>query len=139
MRISDWSSDVCSSDLLLALWDASDAADNAFDSPVYIMRSNTARTVAAMRNALGQREFPDVTAVGGSIDGVPVITSNYVPVDSDGGMVVLVNASDIYFSDDGQATVDFSREASIQMLDNPTNASIDGTPTRSEERRVGKE
>src|SRR3546814_7618382 len=50
---------------LLALWDASDAADNAFDSPVYIMRSNTARTVAAMRNALGQREFPDVTAVGG--------------------------------------------------------------------------
>src|SRR3546814_19779051 len=92
---------------LLALWDASDAADNAFDSPVYIMRSNTARTVAAMRNALGQREFPDVTAVGGSIDGVPVITSNYVPVDSDGGMVGLVNASDIYFSDDGQATGDF--------------------------------
>jgi hypothetical protein len=36
---------------------------------------------------------------------------------------MLVNASDIYFADDGEVAVDMSQEASLQMLDNPTNAS----------------
>lgn len=114
---------------LNALWEASDAANHNFDAPVYIMRSSTARAVSSMVNPLGQPEFPGLTARGGSLGGVPVLVSNYVPSNSSGAMVVLVNASDIYLSDDGQATVDFSREASIQMLDNPTNASIDGTAT----------
>jgi hypothetical protein len=43
--------------------------------------------------------------------------------------VALVNASDVYYSDDGQATVDMSNQASIQMLDNPTNNSGTGTAT----------
>lgn len=110
---------------LMALWAASDAADNAFDAPVYIMRTGTARALGAMQNPLGQSEFGGITPRGGTLGGVPVIVSNYVPA----GTVVLVNASDIYYSDDGQATVDFSREASIQMLDNPTNNSATGTAT----------
>lgn len=108
-----------------ALWDAGDAANHVFDTPVYITRAAIARKMSGLRNALGQKMFPDVTAAGGSIEGVPLLVSNYVPA----GVFALVNASDIYLSDDGQATVDFSREASIQMLDNPTNASSDGTAT----------
>lgn len=114
---------------LIALWAAADAANHDFDSPVYLMRSSTARALANMYNALGQREFPNITARGGELGGIPVLVSNYVTSDSNGPFVVLVNASDIYFSDDDQVTVDFSNEASIQMLDNPTNASDNGTAT----------
>jgi HK97 family phage major capsid protein len=110
---------------LMALWAAADDANHNFDSPVYIMRAGTARALGAMVNPLGQSEFGSITPRGGSLGGVPVIVSNYAPA----GTVILVNASDIYYSDDGQATVDFSREASIQMLDNPTNNSATGTPT----------
>jgi HK97 family phage major capsid protein len=114
---------------LVALWAASDAANHNFDNPVYIMRSATARAASALVNGLGQPEFPNLGPRGGSLGGVPVLVSNYVPSASGGAYVILVNASDIYLSDDGQATVDFSREASIQMLDNPTNNSATGTPT----------
>ena len=114
---------------LAALWGPSIAARNPLRQAVYIMDPTTALRVSLMRNALGQAEFPGLTMNGGTLDGVPVLVSDYVPVDTAGGMVILVNASDIYFSDDGQATVDFSREASIQMLDNPTNASDTGTAT----------
>jgi HK97 family phage major capsid protein len=114
---------------LNALWAASDDANHVFTTPVYIMRASTARAVSSLVNALGQKEFPALTPQGGSIDGVPVIVSNYVPTDSSGTYVFLVDATNIYLSDDGQATVDFSTEASIQMVDNPTNASDPATPT----------
>lgn len=110
---------------LVALWGPSIAAKNPLRSAVYIMAPNRALRLSMMRNALGQPEFPGLGVNGGTLEGVPVLVSDYVP-DS---IVVLVNTSDIYYSDDGQATVDFSREASIQMLDNPTNDSGVGTAT----------
>ncbi|PZP85508.1 MAG: phage major capsid protein [Stenotrophomonas maltophilia] len=94
------------------------------------LRASTARAASSLVNQLSQKEFPDLTPQGGSIDGVPVIVSNYVPADSNGSYVVLVDANNIYLSDDGQATVDFSTEASIQMMDNPTNASDPATPAQ---------
>ena len=36
---------------------------------------------------------------------------------------------DVYLADDGQVVVDASREASLQMLDNPTNNSASATAT----------
>jgi hypothetical protein len=114
---------------LMALWAAADAASHNFDSPVYLMRESTARALGNMVNALGQPEFPGIGPKGGTLGMVPVLVSNYVTSDSNGPFVVLVNASDIYLSDDGQATVDFSTEASIQMLDNPTNDAGVGTAT----------
>jgi HK97 family phage major capsid protein/HK97 family phage prohead protease len=114
---------------LLALQGPADDANNPLNEGVYIMHPKTAASLASMRNALGQREFPDISRRGGSIDGTPVITSGYTPSDSGGYIVALVNASDVYYSDDGQATVDMSNQASIQMLDNPTNNSGTGTAT----------
>jgi HK97 family phage major capsid protein len=114
---------------LVNLWGPSIAARNPLRSAVYVMHPNTALRLSLMRNALGQPEFPGLGINGGSLEGVPVLVSDYVPYSSAGTIVVLINAQDVYFSDDGQATVDFSREASIQMLDNPTNASDTGTPT----------
>jgi hypothetical protein len=64
------------------------------------------------------------------LNGIPVIVSQYAANASGGGnLVIAVNASDIFLSDDGQVTIDASREASLQMLDNPTNNSATATAT----------
>jgi HK97 family phage major capsid protein/HK97 family phage prohead protease len=106
------------------------AANNAPTSAVFIMSSLTALALSQMRNPLGQKEFADINMMGGSLEGIPVITSEYVPSVSAGGYVVLVNAQDIYFADDGDITIDMSREASLQMNDAPTTQdALTGTGT----------
>lgn len=105
------------------------AANNAPTSGVWLMSATTALALSLMQNPLGQSEFPGMTMNGGILFGLPAITSEYMPNDSDGAMVALVNASDIYLADDGGFAVDMSREASLQMLDNPTNNSATGTAT----------
>jgi hypothetical protein len=90
-------------------------------SGVWLMSSGTAMALGLMRSTLGNRDFPDINARGGSLEGLPVIVSEYFSQATTGNFVILVNASDIYFSDDGEASVDMSTEASLQMLDNPTN------------------
>lgn len=96
---------------------------------VWIMSAQTALSLSLMRNALGQKEFPDISMLGGSFEGLPVIVSEYIVTDSNGHYVILVNASDIWLADDGNVVIDASREASLQMLDDPTNNSASGTPT----------
>jgi HK97 family phage major capsid protein len=98
-------------------------------SAVWILSSRRALSLSLMRNALGQREFPDITMMGGMLEGLPVITSEYQHSDSDGDNAVLVNASDIWFADDGQVMLDASREASLQMNDVPTMDASQGTGT----------
>jgi HK97 family phage major capsid protein len=93
---------------------------------VFIMSNRQALRIGMMRNALGQKEFGDLTALGGTLEGFPVIASENVPDDSNGGMIGFVNASDIFLTDDGPVTIDASREASLQMNttpDEPTSAS----------------
>jgi hypothetical protein len=91
------------------------------------MDSTTALSLSMMLNPLGQSEFPGLTMNGGTFLGVPVIVSDYLPVDSSGGMIVLVNARDVWLADDGQVTIDASREASLQMDNAPTNNSATAT------------
>lgn len=101
---------------------------------VLIMTPATALAIGLMLNSLGNPVFPNMSMSGGNLMGIPVIVSNSAmqvgsPVTGEGRMIVLVNAPDILMADDGQITIDASREASIQMLDNPTNNSVAGTPT----------
>ena len=105
------------------------AANNAPTSGVWVMSATTALALSLMVNPLGQPEFPGISMTGGTFQGMPVITSEYFGAVSAGGYVALVNASDIYFGDEGGVMVDVSREASLQMLDNPTNNAISGTAT----------
>jgi HK97 family phage major capsid protein/HK97 family phage prohead protease len=99
-------------------------------SAVWIMTQQTALGIALMMNALGQPEFPDVSMQGGTLLGLPVVTSEGVPGSggspSDGFPIILVNASDVLLADDGQVVIDASREASLQMdtsPDSPPSAS----------------
>ncbi|HEJ1117519.1 TPA: phage major capsid protein [Pseudomonas aeruginosa] len=111
---------------LKALFSAFIAANNAPTSGVFIMTATMALSLSLMVNALGQPEFPTITMTGGSLNGLPVIVSEFVPTDSSGSIVALVNASDIYLGDEGGIDLSMSTEASLQMdnaPDNPTTAS----------------
>lgn len=99
-------------------------AGMSLGSGVFIMSQRQATAISLMRNALGQKEYPDMTPLGGMLEGFPVIASEAVPDDSGGGMIILLNADDIWFADDGPVTIDASQEASIQM-----NTTPDGTTT----------
>lgn len=95
---------------------------------VLLMPNTLALALSTMTNALGQAEFPELTMRGGSLLGIPVITSQYVANQSGAGnMVIAVNASDIFLADDGQVTVDMSREASLAMSDAPSSDAKTGT------------
>ena len=99
-------------------------------SVVLIMPATLALALSVQVNSLGQPEFPGLSMSGGRLNGIPVITSQYAANASGGGnLVIAVNAQDIFLSDDGQVTIDASREASLQMLDNPTNNSATANPT----------
>ncbi|AKR55713.1 phage capsid protein [Devosia sp. H5989] len=101
------------------------AANNALSSGVWIMSAMTALSLSMMRTALDQPEFSGITMSGGTFFGLPVIVSEYVD-----GYVVLANASDIWFADDGGVAVDMSTEASLEMSDAPTGSSV--TPTAAQ-------
>ena len=100
------------------------AGNNPITAGVWIMSATRALALSMMRTALDQPEFAGITMTGGTFFGLPVIVSEYVT-----DYVVLANASDIWFADDGGVSVDMSTEASLQMLDNPTNDSVTPTAT----------
>jgi HK97 family phage major capsid protein len=105
------------------------AANISPTSAVWIMPATTALSLSLMVNPLGQPEFPGVSMNGGTFGGIPVIVSEHVPTVSAGALVILANAQDIWLADDGGVTLSASTEASLQMLDNPTNNSATGTAT----------
>ena len=96
-------------------------ANNAPTSGVWVMDAVTALALGMMQNPLGQSEFPGIGMNGGNFQGMPVIVSQYLPRDSAGGIVALVNASDIYLADEGGIDLAITTEASLQMDDNPDN------------------
>lgn len=105
-------------------------ANLPYSQSVWIMNSAAAIQLFLMRNALGQPEFPGLSADGGTFMGRPVIVSDHIassgsPATS---IVVLMIPQEVYLSDDGQVVVDASTEASLQMDDSPTMASTSGSP-----------
>ena len=93
-----------------------------------IMPNTLALAASILRNSLGQPEFPELGINGGTLMGIPVVTSQYAANQSGyGNLVIAVDQSAIFLADDGQVTLDASREASIQMSDAPSNDASTGT------------
>jgi HK97 family phage major capsid protein/HK97 family phage prohead protease len=111
-----------------AVMSAFATANNPLNSGVWIMSQARALWLSLMMNPLGSREFGDLTVRGGTFMGLPVIISNHVATTA----VVLVNAEDIYLADDGGVSVSMSTEASLQMMDNPTNDTVTATPVATD-------
>ena len=97
--------------------------------PAYFTTPAVARFLAFQRDALGNIAFPGITPTGGMLDGVPIFVSQYIANNggSGGSPMILVDQDEIFLADDGNVTLDYSTEASIEMSDAPTAAS--GVPT----------
>jgi len=124
-------------DDMKALSAAFRAQNDTTSGTVWLMPEGVAEALSFMQNPLGQQEFSGISAEGGTFLGKPVITSEYMPADYEadgtgapgvtGAVVALVKAQDIYFADEGGVSVDFSREASLEMNDAPTANGITGS------------
>jgi predicted permease len=101
---------------------------------VLVMSATTALRLSIMVNTLGQRSFPNIGITGGTLEGIPVIVSEnpgLTDSSANGRLVVAVNTNDILLADDGQVTIDVSREASLQMDSAPTNPPTASTVLQS--------
>lgn len=93
----------------------------------WVMTSTQAMAIGMLMNPLGQPEFPGIGAEGGTLLGLPVLTSEVVPSDSSGSIIVLVKQSEILLADEGGVAIDVSREASLQMNSTPDNPATAST------------
>ena len=97
--------------------------DNNLSPDVIIMREELALAMSLIVTSLGNQQFPGLTKDGGTMLGLPVVTSQNIPYTEDspqeGSPIIFLRASDIMLADDGQVMIDVSREASVQMNDAP--------------------
>lgn len=94
---------------------------------VLIMPNTAALALSLMRNSLGQREFDGIGVTGGTLEGLPVIASQYAQTAAHGNMLIAANAKAIALAEDDAISVEASREASIEMSDTPVGDA--GVPT----------
>jgi HK97 family phage major capsid protein/HK97 family phage prohead protease len=102
----------------------------SLESAVLITTQQIAMRIGSLLNSFGVPMFPSASAQGGSIQGVPIVVSENIPSTTgsptEGWPIILLSAREILLADDGQVTVDASREASLQMETAP-----DSPPTAS--------
>lgn len=98
---------------------------------VLVMAPRTALALTLMVTSLGLPQFPTMTATGGTLFGFRVVVSRFVGAISGspdyGNMIVAINTREIFLADEGAVAIDVSREASLELLDNPTNLSTGAT------------
>ena len=96
--------------------------DIPLSGAVWIMHPTTALALSMVLTATSdQVAYPGININGGTFFGLPVITSTAVGTDTNQErFIALVQPSEIFLADDGQITLDVSREASLQMNDAPS-------------------
>lgn len=107
---------------LMALYSGFLTAKNA-SGLVQIMTPSLAKALQLLRNSLGQREFPDIRADGGTLEGDPVYTGDNVTP----GDWILLKPSDIWKIGDSGVEVSMSDTATIEQDNAPQGAG--DTPT----------
>ncbi|MDB4914055.1 MAG: hypothetical protein JWM95_1699 [Gemmatimonadetes bacterium] len=86
------------------------------DGLVILMSESQAFALGTMINSVGQPAFPGLSIAGGSILGIPVVTSETV-----GAQIIFAHAPSILLADEGGVEIDISREASLQLDSAPTD------------------
>ncbi len=98
------------------------AALASFSFPVWIMGVRTAMALAGTTNAAGASQFPGITMLGGTLIGAPVFATAFMPAPAGApteNFIILVDAGDLMIADDGEAEIDASEQASLQMVTDP--------------------
>jgi HK97 family phage prohead protease len=90
---------------------------------VQVMTPSMAKALSLLVNSLGQTEFPNLNAMGGTLLGDTVYTGDNVT----GGYWLLLKPSDIWKIGDGGLEVSISDQATIEQNDAPQGAG--DTPT----------
>jgi len=106
------------------------AAELDVQEVVWVMSASTALALSLSLNSLGQQNYPGMSVNGGTFFGRPVVVSSLANVSGSpqyGEMIVAIFPSAIFLADEGGVTISVSNEASIQLLDNPTNQSTSST------------
>jgi HK97 family phage major capsid protein/HK97 family phage prohead protease len=83
---------------------------------VILMSESIAFSLGLALNAVGSPLFPGLTAAGGNLLGIPVVTSQSV-----GAQVIVAHAPSILMADEGGVEIDISREASLSLDSAPTD------------------
>lgn len=98
-------------------------AEMPLSSAAWIMSSKTATNLAFARGTSGAPAYPNITARGGSLAGLPVITSTSVHATGSPGerFIALVEASEISIADDNDGRIELSTNATLQMDDAPVD------------------
>lgn len=93
----------------------------------WVMPETVAIDLSLATNEVGAPAFPGITPTGGTLAGLPVFTSEYVPTETAGPVVALIKGDEIFLGDEGGIQVSVSDQATLQMDSDPTQRSI-GTP-----------
>lgn len=88
-------------------------------SPVWIMSPTLQMFLMTLRTAQDLFAFRDEMSRG-TLMGIPFIVSTAVVVTSGLSSLVLLDAAEIMYADDGQAVIDSSAEATLQLDDSPS-------------------
>lgn len=95
----------------------------------FVTDPHTAAAIALWRDSGGGVAFPDAGPSGGSLLGLPMVTSRAVPRDSSpaSGMIALVDGSGIAVSLEGME-ITMSKATSLEMTDAPTAEGFTPSP-----------
>jgi capsid protein len=121
-------------DLKAMLEQLADAGSRFLD-PKWIMRPQSAIYLSMLRGSGGALAYPNITASGGTLAGIPVLVSGNVVSDGSPSSttITLVEADDFVFGQ-GPAEVSLSDRATIEMDTSPTGDTI--TPVAASQRPV---
>lgn len=97
------------------------AAGMSLATATWIMSPITATSLALLRGDSGAPAFPLVSAKGGSLLGLPIITSTACAASGSPGerFLLLVEQSEILVADDNGGSIELATSASLQMNDAP--------------------
>jgi HK97 family phage major capsid protein len=91
------------------------------DAAYWMLSPKTAVYLSLLRGTAGDLAYPTVTARGGTLAGLPVLTSAALMDESSPteSIIVLAAASEIMIADDGASSVTVSEHAAVEMTDAP--------------------
>ncbi len=104
------------------------AFNGDFETAAWVTDPTTGAEIALARDSAGSFLFPDAGPRGGSILGMPLITSRSSPRSSSGGILALIDGQGIAYGAES-VRVAVSRQGTVEMEDAPTNDATDGTAT----------
>lgn len=95
----------------------------------FVMSPASAAYLGTLRDSDGAAAYPNIGPAGGSLLGLPVLTTT-VLADEDSPptrYIALIDPNEIILADEGRVSLTTSGETAIEMLDDPSNTSVDST------------